>query len=103
MLILLPLFAVLIYLLFIRPQQRQMRQHKELIESLQVGDEILTSSGIYGTVTDIDGDDMRVEIADGIDISMVRRAVAEVAVDENEAADGADLDDEPAGDADLDG
>jgi preprotein translocase subunit YajC len=82
MLILLPLFAALIYLLFIRPQQRQVRQHKELIESLQVGDEILTASGIYGTITELDGEDMKVEVAEGVEMAMARRAVAEVAVDE---------------------
>jgi preprotein translocase subunit YajC len=97
------LFAAVIYFLFIRPQQRQVKQHALLVESLEVGDEVLTSSGIYGTVTEIDGDQMLIEVADGVVITMAKRAVAEVAVDE---VDEIDLDDSDAAETngrDLDG
>lgn len=83
MALILPLiFAAVIYFLFIRPQQRQMRQHQELVANLEVGDDIITSSGIYGTITGLDDDTMEVEVADGVVLTMAKRAVAEVAVDE---------------------
>jgi preprotein translocase subunit YajC len=93
------IFAAVIYFLFIRPQQRQVRQHAALVEGLEVGDEVLTSAGIYGTITEIDGDTMQLEVADGVVLTMAKRAVAEVAVDEvDETDEGAE-----SNDIDLDG
>jgi preprotein translocase subunit YajC len=76
------------YALMIVPQQRRVRQHEELVASLVVGDDVLTHSGIYGTIIAFEGDQqeiMRLEIADGVVISMARSAVTEVAVEEAEA------------------
>jgi preprotein translocase subunit YajC len=84
------IFAAVIYFLFIRPQQRQAKQHTALVDGLEVGDEILTSAGIYGTITHLDDDTMSLEVADGIELTMARRAVAEVAVDDDVADDVAD-------------
>lgn len=81
------IFAAVIYFLFIRPQQRQAKQHTALVEGLEVGDDILTSAGIYGTITHLDDDTMSLEVSDGIELTMARRAVAEVAVDDEEVAD----------------
>jgi preprotein translocase subunit YajC len=101
--LILPLiFAALLYFLFIRPQQRQMRQHRELIASVQVGDEIITASGIYGTITELDDDDIWVEIGEGVVVRMARRAVAEVAIDDADVPDG-DGPDTDTDNADLDG
>jgi preprotein translocase subunit YajC len=101
--LILPLiFAALLYFLFIRPQQRQMRQHRELIASVQVGDDIITASGIYGTITELDDEDIWVEIGEGVVVRMARRAVAEVAVEETDAVDG-DGPDNDTDNADLDG
>lgn len=84
------IFAAVIYFLFIRPQQRQAKQHTALVDGLEVGDEILTSAGIYGTITELDDDTMSLEVSDGVVLTMARRAVAEVAIDDDESEDAAD-------------
>jgi preprotein translocase subunit YajC len=84
--------------MIVRPQQRQARQHKELIEGLEVGDDVLTSAGIYGTVLAVDDDTIEVEIADGVEVTMSRKAVIEVAVTEVDEVDEVESapDDTPA-------
>jgi preprotein translocase subunit YajC len=96
------IFAAVIYFLFIRPQQRQVRQHAALVEGLEVGDDILTSAGIYGTITELDGDTMQLEVADGVVLTMAKRAVAEVAVEEVDDTDDTD-EGAASNDIDLDG
>lgn len=66
---------VLFWFLFIRPQQRRMREHQNLVASLEVGDEVVTSSGIFGTIRSIDGDTVRVEISPGTEVRMARQAI----------------------------
>jgi len=77
------LMGVLFYFLLIRPQQRRQKAQRELLSSVDVGDEVVTVAGIYGTVTDIDDDldQITVEIAPGIEIRMVRRAISQVVGD----------------------
>lgn len=60
-------FAIIIvvfYLFLILPQQKQRKKHKEFIESLQKGDTVITSSGIYGKIKNIGEKDFTLEIAD---------------------------------------
>lgn len=66
------------YFVLIRPQQRKAKEHAELVRSLEVGDDIVTSGGIYGQVTAIDGEVLRLEVAKGVEILMARDAVAEL-------------------------
>jgi preprotein translocase subunit YajC len=68
----------LVWLLLIRPRQRAVRAQRQQLQSLSVGDEILTAGGIYGTVLSEDGDELRVRIAPGVEIRVARRAVAAV-------------------------
>lgn len=81
----------LMYVLMILPQQRRVKRHRELVESVGVGDEICTSSGMYGTVVGVDADEqevIEVEISEGVVIRLSRDAVAQVAVeDEGPEAD----------------
>ena len=53
-----PLIAMLaiFYFLLIRPQQKRAKQHKSMLESLKKGDQVLTSGGLMGRITDLDGD-----------------------------------------------
>jgi len=60
----------------IRPQQRRMRAHQEVVSTLDVGDEVMTTSGIFGTIKSMDGDVLRVEVAPGIQLRMVKNAIA---------------------------
>jgi preprotein translocase subunit YajC len=78
-LILLAAMFALLWLLLIRPQrQRQMKQ-QHLLSSIEPGDEVLTVGGLYGIVREIDEeDDLIVEIAEGIQVRIARRAVGGV-------------------------
>lgn len=65
----------LLYLLFILPQQRRVRAHQRLVESLEVGDEVILSSGIYGRIIGLGPEDMRLEVAPGVEVRVARQAV----------------------------
>ena len=77
-LILLPLFFAVFYFLLIRPQQRRAKEHTDLISSLEPGDDVLTTGGVYGTITTIDGQIAELEIAEGVVVRIQRSAVAEL-------------------------
>ena len=87
-LILLPLLGVMVWL-FVVPQRRQMKQHQQLIASLAEGDPVVTSSGIYGIITEIDGDVIYLEVAEGIELKMSRAAVAR-RITETESAESSE-------------
>ncbi len=84
-----PVFAIVIYALlfggmyfiFLRPRNRRMKEARALAANLAVGDEVVLNSGIFGFVSDIDGDVLWLDIADGhqqerIEIRVTRGAVA---------------------------
>lgn len=77
-LIVMVLLLVVMYVLMIRPQRRRQQEQQAMIESAGVGDDVLTTGGIYGTVTQAEGDDIVVEIADGLSVHMTRRGIAAV-------------------------
>lgn len=77
-LIIMVLLLVVMYVLMIRPQRQRQQQQQAMIEGANVGDDVLTTGGIYGTVTEAEGDDIVVEIADGLSVHMTRRGIAAV-------------------------
>ena len=92
---LLLIFAVF-YFLIIRPQQKKMDDQNKMVKALRKGDRIITSSGIHGKIVRLEGDDnLMVEIADGVQIKMVRsfvqglEAKTDTAIVANDAAPGA--------------
>jgi len=64
------------YFFVIRPQQKQMKERKNMIEALKSGDKILTNGGIVGVITGLNGDELEVEIAKSVKVTIVRSAVA---------------------------
>lgn len=64
------------WIVLIVPRQREVRRHRQLVASLSVGDEVMTSSGIYGTISSLEPDEVRLEVAPGLELKMARRAVA---------------------------
>lgn len=91
--IIMVLLLVVMYVLMIRPQRQRQAQTQSTIEAAGVGDDILTTGGIYGTIVQADGDDIVVELAEGLQVHMTRRAVAAVLPPEEEdASDVADVD-----------
>ena len=79
------------YFLLIRPQQRRAKEQQALIRSVEVGDEIVMTSGIIGTIVEIDDDDdtLTVEIAPGTQVRILRAGVGRLLT-----ADDEDYDDE---------
>ncbi len=69
------LIMVIFYFLLIRPQQKKLKQHRTLIESLKKGDQIITGGGMYGKIIDVKEDVLRVEIADGVRIKVQRTTI----------------------------
>ena len=73
------LIFVVFYFLIIRPQQKKVKDHKSMVESLRRGDRVVTTGGIIGTVTKVTGDrELGVEIADGVRVRVLRSMIAEV-------------------------
>jgi preprotein translocase subunit YajC len=87
-LIVMVLLLGVMYVLMIRPQRRRQQEHQSMIDACNVGEDVLTTGGIYGTVTQAEGDDLVVEIADGVTVHMTRRGIAAVLPpEEDEDAD----------------
>jgi len=92
-----------LWVIVILPQQRRMRAHQALVAVLQEGDEVMTTSGILGTITAIDDEVLHLEVAPGVTLRIVRAAIARrMNEPEPEVADEVDDDvDATVEDADL--
>ena len=98
--ILLLLLFVLAWVVLILPKQRELRRHNALLATLVEGDEVMSGSGIYGTITAIEGDVVYLEVAPGLELKVARRAVASKvvpAVDDSDDGDEVDEVDEVDG------
>lgn len=78
------LMGVVFYFLLIRPQSQRRRAQMQMQSDVEVGDEIITTAGIYGTIREIDDDFgiVTVEVAPNTDIRMARAAIAQRLVDD---------------------
>ena len=72
------LIFLIFYFLLIRPQQKKQKEHKVILDSIQRGDEILSSGGILGKVIKVDNDKLTVEISKGVNVTIIRSTVADV-------------------------
>ena len=73
------LIFVIMYFLILRPQQKRVKDHAELVKNLRRGDTIITSGGLVGKVTKVvDDDQVEMEIADGIRIRQMRQMITAV-------------------------
>ena len=74
------LIFVIMWFLIIRPQQRRVKEHREMINNVRRGDTVVTSGGIGGKVTRVveDANELEVENADGVKVKLVRGMIAEV-------------------------
>jgi len=68
----------IMYFLMIRPQQKRLKEHRDMVASIRRGDTVVTSGGIIGKVAKVDESELQVEIADGVKIKVVRSTVSEV-------------------------
>ena len=92
-LIIMALMLGVMYVLMVRPQRQKQSQQQAMINDASVGDDVLTTGGIYGTITQAEGDDVVVEIASGISVHMTRRGIAAVLPPEEDFEDDDDVDD----------
>ena len=74
-LIMLGLLFVLFYFLLIRPQAKRAKEHKQMVESLSKGDEVVTNGGILGRINEIDESFITLEIASGTEVKLQRNAI----------------------------
>ncbi len=74
------LIFVVFYFLLIRPQQKKMKTHRAMVEAVKRGDQVVTGGGLVGTVTKAspEGNEIQVEIADGVRVKVVRSTLQEV-------------------------
>lgn len=72
------LIFVIFYLLLIRPQQKKMKQHGEMLMAIKAGDKVITGGGIYGKVVKTDGAYVTVEIAKEVEIVVNRMTIRDV-------------------------
>jgi preprotein translocase subunit YajC len=70
--------VIVFWFLMIRPQMKRQKEHRDLLGKLAKGDEVLTSGGVAGRVTDVGDNFVGVEIADGVVVKMQKGAVSAV-------------------------
>ena len=98
-LIIMALMLGVMYVLMIRPQRQKQAQQQTMVQNAGVGDDVLTTGGIYGTITEAEGDDVVVEIARDITVHMTRRGIAAVLPPEEAEEDEEDETDDEETDA----
>ena len=81
LLIIIALFAVF-YFVMIRPQRNRQRQVQQMQNQIVPGQRVRTTAGMYATVTDVDGDDVTLEVSPGVHVRFMRRAIMDVVQEE---------------------
>ena len=72
------IFAIM-YFLLIRPQQKKLKEHQEMVKALRRGDQVVTQGGMIGKVTKVkDDNELEVEIASGVVVRVVRSTITQV-------------------------
>jgi preprotein translocase subunit YajC len=73
------LIFVIMYFLILKPQQKKLKDHQELVKNIRRGDTVVTNGGLVGKVTKVvDDDQVEVEIADGVRIRQMRQMISGV-------------------------
>ena len=75
MLVILVLFFVMMYFLMIRPQMKRAKEQKQMLESLQKGDEVITAGGVVGRISKLGEQYITLEIAPNTEVSVQKAAV----------------------------
>ncbi len=87
--------ALAFFLLIVRPQRRRLAAHHALVSGLDVGDEVITTGGIFGVIRSLDDERVDLEVAEGVVISIARAAIAQSA-NPARPAETPELDEHPA-------
>ncbi|MEO0453231.1 MAG: preprotein translocase subunit YajC [Verrucomicrobiota bacterium] len=78
MLIPMGLLFAMMYFLMIRPQQKKMKEHQKLVDSLKVGDKVVAAGGIHGVITSLKDKSVGLKIADQVKIEIERASITVV-------------------------
>lgn len=76
------LIFVIFYFLLILPQQRRQKKQREMLAALKKGDKIITSSGIWGTITNLDKETATIQVSDNTKIKLQRENIARLRGDD---------------------
>lgn len=95
------LMGAVFYFFLIRPQRAQRARQQQLLRSIDVGDEVITAGGMYGTIVEVDDDDdtVLVELAPGTRVKMIRRAISQRLTEDDDLYEEEDENDEGYDDA----
>ena len=96
LLILIVLGFLLMCLLVLLPQRRRQTALNSMLAALAPGDEVVTAGGMYGTVTDVDDEDVLLEVAPDVEVRVAKRAIARVVPPEERYDDGEELEENGA-------
>jgi preprotein translocase subunit YajC len=79
MLVLMAAFFAIMYFIVLRPQQKRMKEHRDMVAALKRGDVVVTAGGLIGKVTRVLNDaELQVELAEGVRVRVVRNTISEV-------------------------
>lgn len=91
-----------LYAFMILPQQRRMKAHQQLVNSLAEGDLVVTSAGIHGAIAEVEDTVVWLEVAPDVELKISKSAIAERLSDADESDDGSDAADDELVDIDTD-
>ena len=81
------LILLIFYFFLIRPQQRKIKEHTDMVNALKVGDKVLTNGGIYGKIAKVEDREVSLEVASGVIIKVDRMSIGGVIVPEDKKAE----------------
>jgi preprotein translocase subunit YajC len=70
------LILVLFFFLFIRPQQKRMKEHRQMVSELKKGDEVVTGGGLTGRITEVDESFVTLQIAENVEVRVQKQSVS---------------------------
>jgi preprotein translocase subunit YajC len=77
--LLLPILLIVVfYFLLIRPQQKKQKEHRQMVDALVAGNEVVTGGGVLGKVTEVGEQFVTVEVASGVNVKVQRHSIAAV-------------------------
>ncbi len=79
----LALIMLIFYFLLVRPQQKKIKEHNELVDNLKIGDRVITNGGLYGKVAKTNGMEVTLEVAENVKVVVDRMAIATLAIAED--------------------
>jgi preprotein translocase subunit YajC len=96
------IMVVLFYFFLLRPQRNRQRQQQALLRSVGTGARVMTTSGIYGTILAVEGDDVVLEIAPGVEVRLLKQAIMRIVEDQDVESDQDDAQYDDQGDEPAD-